>query len=58
MNDTLLIIRAMLAAGRINEKDRWHADDLVNRTPESAITEGQVRWLTSLALREGKPFQP
>lgn len=56
MNSTVQQIRAMLADGQINEKDRRHAGELANHTPADELTKANLNWLESLAKRGGGRF--
>lgn len=50
-------IRQLLAAGKVNPNDLWHANDLVNCSPGDSLTQGNLNWLASLAKRGGGPFK-
>jgi len=49
-------LKYMLDEDLINEKDKWFCQLLCERTPESELSSNQIRWLSSLHQRGGRPF--
>lgn len=51
-------VRDLLDRGMVNDADRGHADDLVNRMAKRDLTPANCLWLEKLAERRGARFVP